>query len=191
MSGPNAIVHPSSIVDTSRIGENTRIWAFVHVLEGAKIGKECNICDHVFIENNVVVGDFVTIKSGVYLWSGVEIEDHVFIGPNVSFTNDIYPRSKVYLDSHPETKIKKGASIGAGSVLIAGIEVGCFSMVGAGAVVTRNVGDYEVVVGNPARSNGYICKCAKKLDFELSDKISCSACGLIYEMDARRVVKLL
>lgn len=181
MPAPNVFIHPSAIVDTKQVGENTRIWAFAHILGGAEIGKECNICDHVFVENHVVVGDFVTVKSGVYIWDGVVIEDRVFVGPNVSFTNDVYPRSKAYLQKHPQTRIKKGASIGAGSVLIAGIEVGCFAMVGAGAVVTRNVGDYELVMGNPARPSGYICECAKKLEVESNKRLNCS-CGLKYEM---------
>ncbi len=181
MSAPNVVIHPNAIVDTNRVGENTRVWAFVHILEGAEIGKECNICDHVFVENDVVVGDFVTVKSGVYIWDGVTIEDHVFVGPNVSFTNDVYPRSKAHLQQHPQTRIKKGASIGAGSVLIAGIEIGCFAMVGAGAVVTRDVGDYELVMGNPARPDGYICECTNKLEEDSNKKFNCS-CGRTYEI---------
>ena len=186
MPAPNLLIHPSSIVDTNQVGANTRVWAFVHILEGAKIGKECNICDHVIIENDVVVGDFVTVKSGVYIWNSVVIEDHVFVGPNVSFTNDIYPRSKAYLHQYPKTIIKKGASIGAGSVLIAGIEIGSFSMIGAGSVVTRNVGNYELVMGNPARPDGYICKCAKKLKVESNQILNCT-CGLSYQITEKGV----
>ena len=181
MSASNIIVHPSAIVDTSQIGENTRVWAFVHILAGAEIGRECNICDHVFVENDVVMGDFVTVKSGVCIWNGVTIEDHVFVGPNVSFTNDVYPRSKSHLQQHPQTRIKKGASIGAGSVVIAGVKIGCFAMVGAGTVVTRDVGDYELVMGNPARTDGYICECAKKLEVGLNKSFNCS-CGLTYDI---------
>jgi acetyltransferase-like isoleucine patch superfamily enzyme len=186
MSSTNLIIHPSSIVDTNRVGENTRIWAFVHILKGAEIGKECNICDHVFIENDVIIGDFVTIKSGVYIWDGVTIEEHVFVGPNVSFTNDIYPRSKTHLQKHPLTRIKKGASIGAGSVLIAGVEIGSFAMVGAGSVVTSDVGSYELVMGNPARPKGYICECSNKLEMDLNKKLNCF-CGLTYEINDKGV----
>ena len=186
MSASNIRVHPSAIVDTSQIGENTRIWAFVHILAGAKIGRECNICDHVFVENDVVMGDFVTVKSGVCIWNGVTIEDHVFVGPNVSFTNDVYPRSKSHLQQHPQTRIKKGASIGAGSVVIAGVKIGCFAMVGAGTVVTRDVGDYELVMGNPSRPGGYICECARKLEETPNNKFNCS-CGLAYEMTPKGV----
>ena len=189
MSVPNLVIHPSSIVETNQIGENTRVWAFVHILEGAKIGKECNICDHVFIENFVIVGDFSTVKSGVFIWDGVTIEDHVFVGPNVSFTNDIYPRSKARLQKYPQTRIKKGASIGAGSVLIAGVNIGCFAMVGAGAVVTSDVGDYELVKGNPARPDGYICECAKKLKPSSNKTLNCS-CGLNYEITKKGVRRL-
>jgi acetyltransferase-like isoleucine patch superfamily enzyme len=186
MSPNNLIVHSSSIVDTNQVGANTRIWAFVHILNGAKIGEECNVCDHVFIESDVVVGNFVTIKSGVYIWNGVTIEDHVFVGPNVSFTNDIYPRSQAYLQKHPQTRIKKGASIGAGSVLIAGIKIGCFAMVGAGSVVTNDVSDYELVMGNPARVHGYICECAKKLKSGSNKELNCS-CGLTYKITSKGV----
>jgi acetyltransferase-like isoleucine patch superfamily enzyme len=186
MSASNNMVHPSAIVDTIRIGENTKIWAFVHILEGAEIGRECNICDHVFIENDVLMGDFVTVKSGVYIWNGVTIEDHVFVGPNVSFTNDVYPRSKAHLQLHSQTRVKKGASIGAGSVLVPGVEIGCFAMVGAGTVVTRDVGDYELVMGNPSRPSGYICECAKILKEKSNNKLNCS-CGLTYEISPKGV----
>lgn len=143
--------HPHAIVESSRIGEGTRVWAFAHVLPDAIIGRDCNICDHVFIENGVTVGDRVTVKCGVQLWDGVRIEDDVFIGPNVTFTNDPFPRSKQHLDKYPETVVRKGASIGANATILPGLTIGPGAMIGAGAVVTRSVPRDAVVVGNPAR----------------------------------------
>jgi UDP-2-acetamido-3-amino-2,3-dideoxy-glucuronate N-acetyltransferase len=144
-------VHSSSICDSNQIGPRSRIWAFTHILEGAQIGADCNICDFVFIENQVKIGDRVTIKSGVYLWDGLTLEDDVFIGPNVTFTNDKFPRSKNSTFLLENTLVKSKASIGAGAIILPGITVGEGSMVGAGAVVTKNVPDYSTVVGNPAR----------------------------------------
>ena len=149
-------MHPQSLVESQAIGEGTRIWAFAHVLPGARIGSECNICDHVFIENDVVIGDRVTLKCGVQIWDGVRLEDDTFVGPNVTFTNDLFPRSKVYPDAFARTVIRKGASIGANATILAGITIGRNAMVGAGAVVTKDVPANAIVVGNPARIKGYI-----------------------------------
>jgi acetyltransferase-like isoleucine patch superfamily enzyme len=148
-------VHPQAICETDRIGPGTSIWAFAYVLEGAVIGSDVNLCSHTFIEGNVVIGDRVTIKSGVQLWNGVRVEDDVFIGPNVSFTHDRFPRSKRFLDRVLETRVCRGASIGAGATLLPGIAVGRNAIVGAGAVVTRSVPPNAIVVGNPARISGY------------------------------------
>lgn len=148
--------HPAAIVETEHIGAGTRIWAFVHILPGARIGADCNLCDHVFVENDVIVGDRVTIKSGVQLWDGVRIEDDVFIGPNVTFTNDRFPRSKQYPKAFPRTVIQKGASIGANATILPGLTIGRKAMVGAGAVVTKDVPPNAVVVGNPARIVNYV-----------------------------------
>lgn len=143
--------HPQALVESEQVGRDTRIWAFVHVLPGARIGAECNICDHVFIENEVVVGDRVTVKSGVQLWDGVTLEDDVFVGPNATFTNDPAPRSRKRPATWPRLLVKRGASIGANATLLPGITIGEYSMVGAGAVVTRSVPSHAVVIGNPAR----------------------------------------
>ena len=148
--------HPAAIVETENIGPGTRVWAFVHILPGARIGTDCNLCDHVFIENDVIVGDRVTIKSGVQLWDGVRIEDDVFIGPNVTFTNDPFPRSKQHPEKYMTTLVQKGASIGANATLLPGITVGKNAMVGAGAVVTKDVPPNAILLGNPAKITGYI-----------------------------------
>ena len=148
-------VHEQGICESSHVGEGTRIWAFAHVLPGAVIGRDCNICDHVFIENDVVVGDRATVKCGVQLWDGVRVGDDVFIGPNATFCNDKFPRSKQYPDSFQPIVLERGASVGANATLLPGVIVGEGAMVGAGAVVNRNVPPYAVVYGNPARIHDY------------------------------------
>jgi UDP-2-acetamido-3-amino-2,3-dideoxy-glucuronate N-acetyltransferase len=142
--------HAQALVETEEVGDNTQIWAFVHILPGAQIGADCNICDHVFIENDVVIGNRVTIKCGVQLWDGLRIEDDVFIGPNATFTNDLFPRSRQPF-TPLKTIIKKGASIGANATILPGITIGLNAIVGAGAVVTKDVPDSVLVLGNPAR----------------------------------------
>lgn len=145
------MIHPSADVQTQAIGEGTRVWQFCVILEGAKIGKNCNINAHCFIEGNVSIGDNSTIKSGVYLWDGTVIEDNVFVGPNATFTNDRYPRSKQYPDRFPVTTVKRGASIGAGAVILPGLTIGENALIGAGAVVTKDVPARALVIGNPGR----------------------------------------
>jgi UDP-2-acetamido-3-amino-2,3-dideoxy-glucuronate N-acetyltransferase len=149
-------VHEQAICESSNIGRGSRIWAFAHVLPGARIGEDCNICDHVFIENDVVLGDRVTVKSGVQLWDGVEAGDDVFIGPNATFTNDLFPRSRQYQERVLRTVIESGASIGANSTILPGIRIGAEAMIGAGAVVTHDVPRGAIAVGNPARIAGYV-----------------------------------
>lgn len=149
-------VHPSALCETDWVGERTRIWAFVHVLPGARIGADCNICDHVFIEGDVVVGDRVTVKSGVQLWNGVVLGSDVFIGPNVTFTNDRFPRSRQWLASAVQTRIGDGASIGANATILPGVAIGRNAMVGAGSVVTKDVPANAIAYGNPARIQGYV-----------------------------------
>jgi UDP-2-acetamido-3-amino-2,3-dideoxy-glucuronate N-acetyltransferase len=145
------MIHSTSDVQSRDIGENTMIWQFCVILKGARIGENCNINCHVFIENDVLIGNNVTVKPGVQLWSGVTIEDDVFIGPNVTFTNDKYPKSRNKDFELKKTFIKKGASIGANATLLCGITVGANSSIGAGAVVTKDVPDNEIWVGNPAK----------------------------------------
>ena len=148
-------LHGQGICESANIGAGTRIWAFAHVLPGAVIGRDCNICDHVFIENDVVVGDRVTVKSGVQLWDGVRLGNDVFVGPNATFTNDKYPRSRQWPDTFPQTRVGEGASIGANATILPGVTIGRGALVGAGAVVTKDVPPNAVVYGNPARIRGY------------------------------------
>lgn len=150
------IIHALADVQSAEIGAGTRIWQFVVVLPGAKIGQDGNICSHCLIENDVIIGDRVTVKSGVQLWDGLRVGDDVFIGPNVTFTNDKFPRSKQYPQSYAQTIVMTGASIGGGAVILPGITIGVKAMVGAGAVVTQSVPDGAIVVGNPARIVGYV-----------------------------------
>src|SRR3982750_833156 len=133
------MVHPNAICETTSVGAGTRIWAFAHILPGAKIGRDCNICDHTFIENQVVIGDRVTIKCGVQVWDGVRLEADVFVGPNATFTNDNFPRSKQRPAQFAKTVVSRGASIGANATILPGVSIGQNAMVGAGAVVTHNV----------------------------------------------------
>jgi UDP-2-acetamido-3-amino-2,3-dideoxy-glucuronate N-acetyltransferase len=151
----DVFVHEQGLCESKDVGPGTRIWAFAHVLEGARVGGDCNICDGVFIEGDVVVGDRVTVKCGVQLWNGVVLEDDVFVGPNATFTNDRFPRSRQWLKANEETVVRAGASVGANATILPGLEIGLGAMVGAGAVVTRSVPPHAVVTGNPARITGY------------------------------------
>jgi len=149
-------LHPKGLCESNHVGQGTRIWAFAHVLPNATIGEECNICDGVFVENDVVIGNRVTIKCGVQLWDGVRLEDDVFVGPNATFTNDIRPRSKIYPEKFLQTIVECGASIGANATILPGLRIGRNAMIGAGAVVTRSVPPNAIVVGNPAKIVGYV-----------------------------------
>lgn len=172
------MIHPTSEVQTKKIGEGTKIWQYCVILEKAVIGKSCNINYNVFIENDVIVGDNVTIKSGVQLWDGIRIADNVFISPNVAFTNDFTPRSKQYPKKFLITEIKFGASIGANSTIIGGITIGKYAMIGAGSVVTKDIPDHTLWYGNPAVCKANICKCGCKLDISLK----CINCSLQYKI---------
>jgi acetyltransferase-like isoleucine patch superfamily enzyme/dTDP-4-dehydrorhamnose 3,5-epimerase-like enzyme len=180
-----AYIHPSADVQTTQVGDNTRIWQFVVILLGARIGADVNVCSHCFIENDVVVGDRVTIKSGVQLWDGLRVGDDVFIGPNVSFTNDRFPRSRQYQDQVSRTEVEAGASVGAGAVILPGLKIGRGAMVGAGAVVTRSVPPNAVVVGNPARVVGYTD--AEKSAVPIEARAVTNAAALLRESVVRGV----
>lgn len=144
-------IHSLASVASTSIGFGTKIWQFCVIMEGAKIGSDCNVCAHVLVEDNVIIGDRVTIKSGVQIWNGTEIKDDVFIGPNATFSNDPFPRSKIYPSEFLGIKVERGASVGANVTLLPGITIGAYAMVGAGSVVTKNVPARAVVIGNPAK----------------------------------------
>ncbi len=174
------MIHQSSEVQTDKIGANTIIWQFCVVLKEARIGNNCNINAHVFIENKVVIGDNVTIKSGVQLWDGIEIENDVFVGPNVTFTNDLNPRSKKYPNEYPKTILKKGCSIGANSTILPNIIIGEYAMIGAGSVVSKNVPDRALVYGNPARIKGWVDEKGQKME-KLEDGFWKEESGVVWK----------
>jgi UDP-2-acetamido-3-amino-2,3-dideoxy-glucuronate N-acetyltransferase len=175
---PSVFVHGHALCESDSVGPRTRIWAFAHVMNGARIGADCNLCDHVFVESGAVVGDRVTVKNNVAIWDKVTVEDDVFLGPNAALTNDMVPRAA--FKNPPEkflpTRIRRGASIGANATVVCGVTVGEGAFVGAGAVVVRDVPAFAVVVGNPARRIGWMCACGHKL----GDPARCPACGRCY-----------
>lgn len=150
------MIHPLSDVQSAHIGTGTKVWQFAIVLKGAVIGQDCNINCHTLIESNAVIGDRVTVKPGVFIWDGVILEDDVMVGPNATFTNDKWPKSKNASYIQLPTKVKKGASIGANATILCGIEIGDFAMIGAGAVVTKNVPSRALMVGSPAKIAGWM-----------------------------------
>tara|TARA_R100001463_G_scaffold42715_15_gene89435 strand:- start:6771 stop:7235 length:465 start_codon:yes stop_codon:yes gene_type:complete len=151
-----SVLHPLADVADCELGAGTRIWQYAVILQGAKIGNDCNVCAHTLIEGDVIIGDRVTVKSGVFLWDGTRVGDDVFIGPNATFTNDPTPRSRQYPEKYEGIIVESGASIGANATILPGIVIGERAMVGAGAVVTRDVPADAVVVGNPAKVIRYI-----------------------------------
>lgn len=196
MENSKPFLHSSALVESESIGPGTRIWAFAHIMKGAVIGRNCNIGDHCFIEGDVFVGDDVVLKNGVSIWSGVRIENKVFIGPNAVFTNVLFPRAKIFPERWHETLVKEGATIGANATIICGTQVGRFAMVGAGSVVSRNVPDFSLVIGSPARPAGWVCKCGKKLSFgQLEDEssllVAVCGCGLAFNKDNEDVTERL
>jgi UDP-2-acetamido-3-amino-2,3-dideoxy-glucuronate N-acetyltransferase len=174
--------HPTAIIEEGvAVGRGTRIWAFAHILAGAKLGVDCNVCDHTFIEGDVLIGDRVTVKCGVYLWDGLVLEDDVFLGPAAVFTNDLRPRSKQRPNKYLKTRVRKGASIGANATILPRLTIGKWAMIGAGAVVTKDVPDFALVLGNPARFVSWICSCGVKLQMNVKNVVECS-CGKRYRL---------
>ncbi len=174
-------VHPTALCESEEVGQRTRIWAFAHVMAGAVVGSDCNICDHAFIESGAKLGDRVTVKNNVLLWDKVTVEDEVFLGPNAVFTNDLTPRVafKKQPDDFKQTLVRRGASIGANATIVCGITIGEQAMVGAGSVVTRDVPAHALVLGNPARGVAWVCTCGERL----GDELQCPACGRTFELD--------
>jgi acetyltransferase-like isoleucine patch superfamily enzyme len=166
--------HSHALVESSEVGEGTRVWAFAHVMQGARIGRNCNICDHAFVESGALLGDSVTVKNGVSIWDGVTLEDNVFVGPNAAFTNDMNPRAEIKKtrEQFLPTLVRRGASIGANATIICGVEIGTYAFIGAGSVVVNDIEPYSLVVGNPARPIGYMCECGERL----GDALACR-CG--------------
>jgi UDP-2-acetamido-3-amino-2,3-dideoxy-glucuronate N-acetyltransferase len=164
-SGSNFFAHPSALVEAADIGPNTMIWAFAHIMCGARIGANCKIGDHAFIETGAVLGNNVTVKNGVAIWDRVKIEDNVFLGPNCVLTNDLNPRTYIKKSglSLTPTLIRANATIGANATIVCGITIGRYAFIGAGSVVIRSVPDFALIVGNPGRQIGWMCVCAEKL----------------------------
>lgn len=188
MTDASVFVHEKALCESDHIGPRTRIWAFAHVMKDARIGSDCNVGDHAFIESGAIVGDRVTVKNNVLLWDKVVIEDDVFVGPNAVFTNDPTPRAarKKAPTEFPTTIVRTGATIGANATVICGVIIGAHSFVGAGAVVTRDIPAYALVVGNPARKNGWVCECGLKLPKNLSCR-----CGKGYALQEGTLDEIL
>lgn len=183
------LVHPLAIVDEGAdVGEGTRVWAGAHIMPGARIGKDCNIGENCFVEGGVTVGDGVTVKNNVALYSGAEIRDHVFLGPSCVFTNVINPRAFVSRKSAVQkTMVMKGATIGANATIVCGHTVGRYAMIGAGAVVTKDVPDYALAYGCPAKVRGWVCRCGVKLNFR-NGRALCPECGRPYRLQDNAAV---
>jgi acetyltransferase-like isoleucine patch superfamily enzyme len=175
-------VHPLGLCESDTVGPGTRVWAWAHVLPGARVGVDCNICDHAYVEGGARLGDRVTVKNAVLVFDGVEVGDDVFLGPNVVFTNDLRPRAHV--KKQPEallpTVVEDGVTLGAGTVVVCGTRIGRHSFAAAGSVITRDVPAHAFVAGNPARQRGWVCACGERLD----DDLTCAACGVAHGRSA-------
>ena len=187
-------VHPTALCDSDDVGPGSRLWAYVHVLKGAKVGANVNLGDHAFVENGAVLGDRVTVKNGVMVWMGVTVEDDCFLGPGMKFTNDLWPRSPrmAHIPEVPhryedpsrwmvETRVCRGAAIGAGAIIVAGVTIGEYATIAAGSLVSKDVAPHALVMGNPARQRGWVCMCGSKLA-EASASWTCVHCDRSYEI---------
>ena len=191
-------IHPAAIVETEAIGSGTRVWAFTHVLRGARIGAECNIGSHCYVESAVRIGDAVTVKNGVSVWDGVTLEDGVFVGPGVVFTNDRRPRSARNPDAAhryassawlERTVVHRGATLGAGAIILPGLTIGESAFIAAGSLVTKTVPAYGLVRGVPARLSGWVCRCGAELEFERSEA-KCAECRAAFRRIGENVAPL-
>lgn len=189
-------VHRLALVESDSIGEGTRVWAFAHVMAGAKVGRDCNIGGHCFIETGASIGDRATVKNGVLVWDGVEIGEGAFVGPGVVFTNDLRPRSPRLPEAEARyarkegwlsrSSVGAGATIGAGAVILPDLAIGAYAMIGAGAVVLASVPEHGLVVGNPGKLIGWVCRCGKRLALR-AGKARCG-CGRAYRLSKKKLV---
>ena len=179
MTGADVFVHPDGRCESDQVGQRTRVWAFAHVLAGAVVGSDCNLCDHTYVEAGAVIGDGVTVKNGVQVWYGVTLEDDVFVGPNATFTNDPRPRAAIKKGEAElvPTLVRRGATIGANATVVCGTTIGEEAFVAAGAVVTTDVPAHGLVAGSPARLIGWVCTCGERLP----DDWACPVCGRKFE----------
>jgi UDP-2-acetamido-3-amino-2,3-dideoxy-glucuronate N-acetyltransferase len=184
---PGVRVHPLGLCESDDVGAGTRIWAWAHVLPDARVGVDCNVCDHAFIEGGARLGDRVTVKNGVLVFDGVEVGDDVFLGPGVVFTNDLRPRAHVKrgADALLPTVVEDGVTLGAGTVVVCGTRIGRHAFAAAGSVITRDVAPHSFVAGNPATPRGWVCTCGERL----SEDLSCR-CGRSYRLAADGLVRM-
>lgn len=185
MAGKNIFIHPSAVIDEgAQIGAGTKIWHFCHLAPTCKVGENCNIGQNVYIDNNTVIGNGVKIQNNVSVYNGVIIEDDVFLGPSMVFTNVINPRSFIERkDEFKKTTVRKGATIGANATILCGIEIGAYAMIGAGAVVTKNVLACSIMTGNPARQTGWVSEAGIKLNFNANGLAICPQSGRAYKLE--------
>jgi UDP-2-acetamido-3-amino-2,3-dideoxy-glucuronate N-acetyltransferase len=186
-------VHPTAVVDDgAEIGAGTRIWHFCHIMPTARIGEGCNLGQNVYVDNNTTIGNGVKIQNNVSVYHGVILEDYVFCGPSMVFTNVINPRSEIERKNEFRTTlVKRGATLGANSTIVCGVTIGRYALIGAGAVVTKDVPDYALMLGVPARRAGWVCRCGVGLEFGRATETSCPACGSRYrQTDAERIEPL-
>lgn len=192
MENKSFFVHPSSVVDAgAQIGVGTKIWHFCHLMPTCRIGENCNIGQNVFIDNNTVIGNGVKIQNNISVYNGVIIEDGAFLGPSMVFTNVINPRSFIERKSEfKKTLIRKGATIGANATIICGVEIGAYSLIGAGSVITKNVPSFALMMGNPAKQKGWVSKAGIKLHFDENGVAICPESGKRYKLE-NEIVRIL
>lgn len=188
----NPFIHPTAIIDPDcQIGDGTKIWHFSHLMSHCKIGKNCNLGQNVFVAEGVTIGDHVKVQNNVSIYAGVEVEDDVFLGPAMVFTNVLNPRSFIERKSEfKKTLVRRGATIGANATIVCGNSIGCYALVGAGAVVTKPVPDYALMVGNPAVQIGWVSEYGHTLTFDEQGRAVCPESGQQYRLEQNKLVKI-